>query len=183
MVPRPGLTVLQGPIRITASSDGLVDELAGLWKRVTDAGGALGYDRGDAPAALRAAAREAVAEVGSPDVYLFVLFDDAGVRAFARFDRAARPIRRHCAELVWIAVHPGLHGFGWGGKLLEHGLGVLAADGVEAVCAWARSGHGLERFYTAHGFAEVGRWPRAVRLHDGSVADGMWLLRDRLRRP
>ncbi|WP_051898554.1 GNAT family N-acetyltransferase [Sciscionella sediminilitoris] len=169
---------MRGPIRITAGSDGLLDELSGLWVRITEAGGALGFDRGDPEAAVRGAARAVVDGLGSPDHYLFVVFDESGVRGFAHFRRGHRPVRRHTAELEWLGVHPGLQGTGWGTRLLEHGLAALAKDGVEAVFLRTRSGTGLGGFYRAHGFTERGRWPRAVRFADGGYRDEVWFTKD-----
>lgn len=48
---------------------------------------------------------------------------------------------------------------------------------LEQLMLFARGGEGLEAFYTAHGWREVGRWSGGLRVA-GERRDDVWFARD-----
>jgi len=70
-----------------------------------------------------------------------------------------------------LMVHPSAQGKGYGLALLREAEAVARRLGWEALHLTVREGTGLERFYRAHGYREVGRLPGALRVGPGDDRD------------
>jgi GNAT superfamily N-acetyltransferase len=68
-------------------------------------------------------------------------------------------------------VRPGMQGRGYGAALLREAATVGRRLGWEALHLTVRDGTGVERFYQAHGYREVGRLPGALRVAPGDDRD------------
>ncbi|MER7082606.1 Acetyltransferase (GNAT) domain-containing protein [Saccharopolyspora kobensis] len=167
-----------GPHRVDAVHPDLAEALAGLWARVTAAGGAAGFSPTDSLDELRAAAAKLVEEVRGKQAHLITIGQQHVLVGIAVLRPRQLPVRTHTGELVWLAVDPALQGRGWGKQLHDAALVHAQAIGLEMLDLVTRSGHGLERFYAGLGWVERGRWPGAVRVAPGDDRDEIWFTRD-----
>lgn len=179
MVPQPVTDgVISGPQRVDRVQPDLIDALTALWGRVTAAGGAVGFAPDDPITDIRAAAELVVQHVRARQAYLLTLSRGPDLVGAAVLVPGRRPIRRHTGELQWLMVDPDLQRQGWGRRLLDAVHEQATALGLSTLVLHTRSGHGLEAFYTAAGWVERGRWPRAVRMGPDDHRDEIWLTRD-----
>uniref|UniRef100_UPI0015F0F8B9 GNAT family N-acetyltransferase n=1 Tax=Pseudonocardia pini TaxID=2758030 RepID=UPI0015F0F8B9 len=84
----------------------------------------------------------------------------------------------HRATVLRLMVHPGQQGRGWGGRLLAAATDHARELGFDQLLLSARGGTGLPAFYSHQGWAEVGVFPRALRLGPGDVRDEHWFQLD-----
>ena len=185
-------TVLVDP-PVTAA---LVDELSDLWVRVTNAGGSVGFvppvsleqvrphavsiltriiDQSDTLVALCAdPARPASATDSLPATEQK---GDAQIVAWCVLSSNDSPPRHLWRTVRHVQVDPQRQGEGLGAQLLS-AVDRVARDqlGLEALRLNTRSGTGAAKFYRRHGYREVGRLPRAVRISDDDYRDDilMW---------
>lgn len=154
--------------------DGLLD----LWADVSDAGGAVGF----VPPVRREDIRPelvrqfvAMAEERSRTL---VGYDEEGrVAATAFLTRNTHRLMTHWIWLYTVMVHPRHQGKGYGRDLLaEAERAARGMEGVEAIRLACRGGLGLERFYAACGYKEVGRVPGAIRVAPGDDRDDVIML-------
>jgi GNAT superfamily N-acetyltransferase len=158
-----------------ALTDRLRAELVAVWVAATNAGGALGL-----VAPTDAAAAEVLAEPlwrrlhdGLDDLVVGRV-DDRLAGWFVLESRTG-PLSPHWRTVKRLQVHPALQGRGHGRALLAEAASVARRLGLEALHLTVRGGTGIERFYLAHGYREVGRLPRALRLGPGDDRDEIHL--------
>ncbi|MBT3163911.1 GNAT family N-acetyltransferase [Streptomyces sp. Vc74B-19] len=154
--------------------DGILD----LWADVTDAGGAVGFVPPVTREDIRPALLRQFADMAEGRSRLLVGHDeDGGVVAAAFLTRNTHPLMTHWIWLYTVMVHPRHQGKGHGRDLLAAAeRSARTLDGVEAIRLACRGGLGLERFYAACGYKEVGRVPGAIRVAPGDDRDDVIML-------
>lgn len=157
----------------------LRDQLCALWVDVTNAGGAVGFVPPVTAADVRAELDTVCAAVNGGRSRLLVGYDAGGRAvgtAFLTYNR--NPLLRHWCWLTTVMVHPSRQGEGAGRQLMaaaaEAARGMAGLRGIRLTC---RGGQGLERFYGACGYREVGRVPEAIKVAEGDIRDDviLWL--------
>ncbi|WP_424215507.1 GNAT family N-acetyltransferase [Streptomyces sp. BI20] len=168
---------------LTFTFEPAVDEplragLLDLWVDVTNAGGAVGFVGPVDAATVRPTLARQLAAVATGDSRLLVGHDpDGTVRAMAVLTHNTHHLRRHWVWAYCVMVHPDRQG-GGRGRALMTALADAARTlpGVEAIRLGCRGGLGLETFYAACGYQEVGRVPAAIRVAEGDDRDDVTML-------
>ncbi|MFJ5553269.1 GNAT family N-acetyltransferase [Streptomyces sp. NPDC093225] len=154
--------------------EGLLD----LWVDVTNAGGAVGFVGPVARDDVRPALITQLAAVAEGGMRLLVGRDGAGRVVATGF--LARNTHRLQGHWVWaysVMVHPDHQGHGEGRALMAAlADAARSMDGVDAIRLGCRGGLGLEHFYAACGYREVGRVPGAIRVAPGDDRDDITML-------
>jgi GNAT superfamily N-acetyltransferase len=154
--------------------DGILD----LWTDVSNAGGAVGF----VPPVTRDEVRPELVRhftaMAEGRHRLLVGHDEEGrVAAAAFLALNTHRLMTHWAWLYTVMVHPDLQGGGHGRDLLAAVADAARGfDGIDAIRLSCRSGLGLERFYGACGYKEVGRVPGAIRVAPGDDRDDITML-------
>jgi GNAT superfamily N-acetyltransferase len=149
------------------------EELTECWIAVTNAGGAAGFPFPPVNAGHVAPAVDALAARLDPERTRILLARANGALAgWVVINRNLRPLVAHWGTVNHLQTQPVYRGRGIGSALM-HGLRQVARDemGLEQLHLEARSGMGLEDFYTRLGWKEIGRWPGALRLSPGDSRD------------
>ncbi|MHA5051906.1 GNAT family N-acetyltransferase [Streptomyces sp. SD15] len=155
----------------------LPDQLLTLWTDVTDAGGAVGFVPPVTPADIRPRVEDHLTAIADGRTRLVAAFTADGrlaATAFLAFND--HPLMRHWAWLYTVMVDPALQGRGYGAALLRAAEEEARSLGLEALRLTCRGGTGLERFYAAAGYKEVGRVPDAIRVAPGDDREDIMLL-------
>jgi GNAT superfamily N-acetyltransferase len=155
----------------------LREEIVALWTEVSNAGGAVGFAGRVTPEEVRAMAARAFAAVEEGHDNLLVGYADGRLAAMLFFVSHRFALAEHWRTVKRLMVHPSLQGNGYGAALLREAEAVARRLGWEALHLTVRDGTGLERFYLAGGYREVGRLPGALRVGPGDDRDEahMWL--------
>lgn len=177
--------VLQTPrLRVTRGGgpvDALdIDAIVDVWRRVNDAGGAVGFLPGATAAQVRSTLEQHLEVVRSGSALLAELREPAGgLCGFGFWEHARQPSSRHVATLKRLMVDPSAQGRNLGALLLAGMVGVARRDlaGVSLLLLDYRSGLGLGDFYARAGWTEVGRLPRAIRLEGDEYRDDVFMAR------
>jgi GNAT superfamily N-acetyltransferase len=142
-----------------------------LWQRVSDAGGAVGFERSTPRSEIAPTVTEAVngLRAGSRFAVALTAGNDLVGAAFL-VPRSLRT-QRHLGEVVTLMVDPEWQREGHGRRLVVEIARLAGEVGVDTLLLGARDIGELHRFCTAVGFVEYGRLPDAVRLTDGSSFD------------
>ncbi len=152
----------------------LEEALGTLWTAVTRADGAVGFLVDDPEDDIRAAAASAMAEVRAGRHRMIVIEDGDRLAGTVFLERMAGPRKEHGGYVLRLMVHPDEQGRGQGAALLD----AVAADarglGLEHLLLSVRGGTTLPAFYRRQGWAEVGRFPGALRLGPGDIRDEYW---------
>jgi GNAT superfamily N-acetyltransferase len=154
--------------------DGILD----LWTDVSNAGGAVGF----VPPVTRDEVRPELVRhftaMAEGRHRLLVGHDEEGrVAAAAFLALNTHRLMTHWAWLYTVMVHPDLQGGGHGRDLLAAVADAARGfDGIDAIRLSCRGGLGLERFYGACGYKEVGRVPGAIRVAPGDDRDDITML-------
>ncbi|MEU9749599.1 GNAT family N-acetyltransferase [Streptomyces niveus] len=173
LTPPPLVFTLDPPVD-PALRDGVVT----LWADVSDAGGAVGFvppvDRDD----VRAELVKHLASMAEGRTRLLVGYDEDGaVAATAFLALNTHRLMRHWLWLYTVMVHPRHQGKGYGRDLMDAAADAARGiDGIEAIRLTCRGGLGLEQFYEACGYKEVGRVPDAIRVAPGDDRDDITML-------
>ncbi|MFH8368721.1 GNAT family N-acetyltransferase [Streptomyces sp. NPDC018031] len=168
------------PVAFTRDPDltpALREEIVQLWTRVTNAGGAVGFVPPVTAADVRPVADEQAAGVRAGELRLVAAHQDGALVGTAYLKLNAHRLMRHWAWVVTVMVDPGLQGGGHGKRLLNEVIDMGRDLGFDALRLGVRSGRGVEDFYAAVGFEEIGRMPDAIRVAGGEFRDDimMWL--------
>ncbi len=149
-----------------------------LWTDVSNAGGAVGFVPPVTPDDVRPDLDSSLAEVASGRRRLVVGRDaDGRIAATAFLAHNAHRLMGHWIWLYTVMVHPGHQGKGYGRDLMAAvERAARALPGIEAVRLTCRGGTGVERFYAACGYKEVGRVPGAIRVGPGDDRDDIVML-------
>lgn len=157
-----------------ALHEGILD----LWTDVTNAGGAVGFVGPVLRDDVRPQLAKQLAAVAEGSTRLLVGTDaDDRVAATAFLTLNGHSLMKHWLWAYTVMVHPRHQGKGYGRDLMAAVAdGARAIDGIEAVRLTCRGGMGLEHFYAACGYKEVGRVPDAIRVAPGDDRDEITLL-------
>jgi GNAT superfamily N-acetyltransferase len=142
------------------------EELTDCWIAVTNVGGAAGFPFPPVNAGHVAPAVDALAARLDPRRTRILLARVNGALAgWVVLNRNPAPVVAHWGTVNHLQTQPAYRGQGIGSALM-HRLRQVARDemGLEQLHLEARSGMGLEDFYTRLGWKEIGRWPAALRL-------------------
>lgn len=156
----------------------LRDSITALWVDVTNAGGAVGFVPPVTAEEVRPELVRHLAGMAEGRTRLVVGRDaDGAVAATAFLTHNSHRLMRHWIGLYTVMVHPRHQGHGHGRDLMAAvAEGARAIDGIEAVRLTCRGGLGLEHFYAACGYKEVGRVPDAIRVAPGDDRDDITML-------
>ncbi len=151
-------------------------ELAACWAAVVNAGGAV--VPADCPpppltAADLTAAVDRVAERLAPEQgRLLAAVLDGSLAGWLLLRREGHPLEAHCGVVNHVQTQVHLRRQGIGAALMHEVRRVAGEEmGLERLKLSVRAGLGLEDFYRRAGWAEVGRWPGALRLAPGDDRD------------
>ncbi|MGK5532542.1 N-acetyltransferase family protein [Streptomyces sp. URMC 129] len=158
----------------------LRDGLAELWADVVNAGGAVGFLPTVTPDDVRPALREHLVGMAQGTTRLLVaVTGDGRPVGTAFFALNTFPLMRHWVWLRTVMIHPDRQGRGAGRELMAAAATAARSidpeiSGIRLTC---RGGLGLERFYAACGYREVGRVPGAIKVADDDYRDDvtLWL--------
>jgi GNAT superfamily N-acetyltransferase len=158
--------------------DELTDGILALWTDVSNAGGAVGFVPPVTAEDVRPDLDSSLAAVRAGERRLLVGRDEEGrVAATAFLTYNTHRLMTHWIWLYTVMVHPDSQGKGYGRCLMaaveEAARGF---HGVEAIRLTCRGGTGVEDFYAACGYKEVGRVPGAIRVAPGDDRDDIVML-------
>ncbi|MBT2446079.1 GNAT family N-acetyltransferase [Streptomyces sp. ISL-43] len=156
----------------------LVEEFAALWTGVSNAGGAVGFVPPVTVDDIRPELDKLLAAAAEGRSRLLVGCDAGGrVRATAVITPNQHRLQRHWVWVYTVMVDPALQGGGSGRALMAAVADAARTiEGIEAIRLGCRGGTGLEHFYGACGYKEVGRVPGAVRVAPGDDRDDITLM-------
>ncbi|OLB82100.1 MAG: GNAT family N-acetyltransferase [Actinobacteria bacterium 13_2_20CM_2_71_6] len=158
-------------------TDELRVEIVALWTEASNAGGAIGFAADVGPDEVWPLAARAFAGVDEGHDHLLVGYAGDTLAAMLFFVSHRFALADHWRTVKRLMVRPSLQGRGYGAALLREAEAVARRFGWEALHLTIRDGTGLERFYAAAGYREVGRLPGALRLRPGDDRDEahLWL--------
>lgn len=176
----PASTVLELPRvhRAVAFADDPRAQVLDLWRRVTEAGGAVGFLPGAPPADIdkALAGHERAMAAGRQSAALLTEHDGTLI-GLGFLDGPRRGLTAHVRTLYRLMVDPRRQGLGLG-RLLLAGLHRLAReDGAQIVTIGVRGGTGTDAFYAACGYREHGRLPGGIRVAPGDDRDDIAMYR------
>lgn len=155
----------------------LVNELTDLWVRVTNAGGSAGFVAPVTVPEVRPTTVSILSRVIDGTDTLVALTEGETIVGWTVLASNDSPPRQGWRTLRHVQVDPDRQGAGLGGRLLA-AVDMVARSvlDLEALSLKVRTGTGAEEFYLRHGFVEVGRLPRAVRISADDYRDDiiMW---------
>lgn len=156
----------------------LRDGIVALWVDVSNAGGAVGFVPPVDADAVRPELVKHLASMAGERTRLLVGYDKEGaVAATAFFTYNTHRLMRHWVWLYTVMVHPRHQGAGYGRDLMAAAAEAARGfDGIEAIRLTCRGGTGVDRFYAACGYKEVGRVPGAIRVAEGDDRDDIMML-------
>ncbi|MDD9378086.1 GNAT family N-acetyltransferase [Streptomyces sp. ZAF1911] len=172
------LTFTFDPVVDPALDPALAEEFAALWTDVSNAGGAVGFVPPVVIEDIRPEVDKHLAAVAEGRSRLLVGRDATGrVRATAVLALNQHRLQRHWVWVYTVMVDTALQGRGAGRALMDAVADAARTmEGVEAVRLGCRGGLGLEHFYAACGYKEVGRVPGAIRVAPGDDRDDITML-------
>lgn len=155
------------------------DGVAELWADVVNAGGAVGFAPPVTAEDIRPELRTHLLGIADGTTRLLLGADERGrPAATAFFILNTHRLMRHWLWLKTVMVRPGHQGKGLGRELMAAAESTARElEGVRGIRLTCRGGLGLEQFYAACGYKEVGRVPDAIRVAEGTYRDDitMWL--------
>ncbi len=168
------LTFTFDPVVDPTLRDGIVE----LWTDVSNAGGAVGFVPPVTKDDIRPEMVKHLVAMAEGRHRLVVGRDaDGRVRAVAFLALNTHRLQTHWVWLYTVMVDPALQGRGAGRALMEAvAEAARSLDGIEAIRLGCRGGMGLEDFYAACGYKEVGRVPDAIRVAPGDDRDDITML-------
>ncbi|MBM6398936.1 GNAT family N-acetyltransferase [Phycicoccus sonneratiae] len=149
-----------------------------LWCATNDSGGAVGFLPG-APRERVAEALAAHEEQMAARTAVAVLLRDPhdAVVAAAWWSAAANPLLGHRRTAYRVMSDPDRRGRNLGRLLMAAMHRVAREDGVEVAELGVRGGTGVDAFYAALGYEEVGRLPGGIRVGADDDRDDVWMAR------
>ncbi|HEV2636085.1 MAG TPA: GNAT family N-acetyltransferase [Actinocrinis sp.] len=148
---------------------GLREEILDCWTEVSQAGGAVGFVPPVTRADIAPAAGQAYAGVDDGRDRLIVGRTIGGptpgrLAALAFLVDGQHGLSRHWRSVKRVMVHPDFQGLGYGAELMAAVERLGRSMGLEMLHLDCRSGTGVDLFYKRCGYAEWGRFPRALRV-------------------
>ena len=160
------LNWLTAPERVDARMQAQLRE---CWHEVSNAGGAVGFPV--LPVSeedVQVAVHSVVRSLRCPENRLLVATVDRGLAGWLFLAGNPGPVTAHWARVSRLQTGLAFRGTGIGSSLLAEAARAGVQDfGLEQLHLEARGGMGLENFYLARGWQEVGRRRAALRLPDG----------------
>ncbi|MFD7258492.1 GNAT family N-acetyltransferase [Streptomyces sp. NPDC059874] len=168
------LTFTVDPVIDPALRDGILR----LWADVSNAGGAVGFVPPVTADDIRPALIKQLAAVADGGTRLLVGHDEQGeVAATAFLTHNTHRLQLHWLRAYTVMVHPRHQGKGYGRDLMAATeAAARSIEGIDAIRLGCRGGHGLEHFYAACGYKEVGRVPGAIRVAENDDRDDITML-------
>ncbi|MEV0988426.1 GNAT family N-acetyltransferase [Streptomyces sp. NPDC049949] len=155
----------------------LREALLDLWTDASNAGGAVGFVPPVARDDVRPQLIKQLGMIADGQMRLLAGHDGDGLAAAAFLGLNRHALMGHWIWLYTVMVHPDRQGRGYGRRLMAASAdSARAMDGVEAIRLSCRGGMGLEHFYAACGYKEVGRVPGAIRVAPGDDRDDITML-------
>ncbi|MFF0213714.1 GNAT family N-acetyltransferase [Streptomyces vinaceus] len=155
----------------------LHEALLDLWTDASNAGGAVGFVPPVVRDDIRPQLIKQLGMIADGQMRLLVGHDEDGLAAVAFLGLNRQALMGHWIWLYTVMVHPDRQGRGHGRRLMAAAADCARAmDGVEAIRLSCRGGMGLEDFYAACGYKEVGRVPGAIRVAPGDDRDDITML-------
>ncbi|MFE5767599.1 GNAT family N-acetyltransferase [Streptomyces sp. NPDC056485] len=155
----------------------LHEALLDLWMDASNAGGAVGFVPPVVRDDIRPQLIKQLGMIADGQMRLLVGHDEEGLAAVAFLGLNRHALMGHWIWLYTVMVHPDRQGRGYGRRLMaESADSARAMDGVEAIRLSCRGGMGLEHFYAACGYKEVGRVPGGIRVAPGDDRDDITML-------
>lgn len=161
----------------TPFAETFVEEVVALWTDVSNAGGAVGFVPPVQPADVEPLARATLRGVEDGPDHLVTARVDEDLVGIAFLVHRPGDLFRHWATVKRLQVHPRHQGTGLGGQLLLAVHDAARSLELEHVRLSVRGGTGTEGFYLRHGWEEIVRIPRSIRVADGDIRDELWLIR------
>jgi GNAT superfamily N-acetyltransferase len=153
-------------------------ELIDCWMAVANGGGAVGFPF--PPVGLddvRPVADQLVAELDPEYSQLLLARLDGVLAGWLSLSRYRARVVPHWGMVKRVQTHPDFRGRGIGAALMRRARDVAREElGLEQLRLEARSGEGLEDFYSRLGWREIGRWPNALRFDFGDRDEVLMLL-------
>jgi GNAT superfamily N-acetyltransferase len=158
--------------------DELREAVLTLWTEVSQAGGAVGFVPPVTAEDIRPSLDAALAEVATGQRRLLVGRDeDDRIAATAFLTDNGHRLMTHWIWLYTVMVHPRHQGKGYGRTLMAAvEQAARGLPGIGAVRLTCRGGTGVEHFYAACGYKEVGRVPDAIQVAPGDLRDDVIML-------
>lgn len=157
--------------------DTLHGELVRLWVEVADAGGAVGILPPADPGVVGARV-DAIFERAESGKDHLVVARDPSLVGWVVVETNTMPIIAHWAWVKQLMVRPANQRNGTGAALLAGaervGFDELALDALYLTC---RSATGIEDYYRAKGWREVGRMPGNLDLGNGDRRDEVYMIK------
>ncbi len=149
-----------------------------LWADVSNAGGAVGFVPPVTCDDIRPALDQQLAGVADGSWRLLVgRTEDGSVAATSFLAHNTHRLQLHWMWAYTVMVHPRHQGKGYGRELMAATeAAARSVEGIDAIRLGCRGGHGLEHFYAACGYKEVGRVPGAIRVAPGDHRDDITML-------
>jgi len=151
--------------------ESLVSQLADIWLRVSNAGGAVGFVAPVSADEVRAAALDAFAAVDSGRDDLVVAFDGDDAVGWGLLMPNQWPTHAHWGWIRRVQRDPARRAVGVGSALVAALEDAARARGLERVVLSVRGGTGREGFYLDRGFRIEAHLPGRVRVGDGDDRD------------
>jgi GNAT superfamily N-acetyltransferase len=153
-------------------------EMTACWIAVTNAGGAAGFPFPPVNARHVVPAVDTLTDRLDPRRSRILLARiDGALAGWVVLSRDHSPLIAHFGNVNHLQTQPALRNRGVGSGLM-HRLRQVARDemGLEQLHLAARSGTGLEAFYTRLGWREIGRWPGKLRLAPDDTRDEILMI-------
>ncbi|MFD9356908.1 GNAT family N-acetyltransferase [Streptomyces sp. NPDC060031] len=168
------ITFTFDPVVDGALRDGITE----LWTEVSNAGGAVGFVPPVTVDDIRPELVKHLAAMAEGRHRLVVgRGADGRVLATAFLALNTHRLQTHWAWAYTVMVSPALQGRGAGRELMAAVADAARTiEGIEAIRLGCRGGLGLEHFYAACGYKEVGRVPEAIRVAPGDDRDDITML-------
>jgi GNAT superfamily N-acetyltransferase len=158
--------------------DELRDGVLALWTEVSNAGGAVGFVPPVTGEDVEPDLDHSLAGVAAGLRRLLIGRDEDGrIAATAFLTYNSHRLMTHWIWLYTVMVHPDHQGKGYGRTLMAAAeQAARGFHGIEAIRLTCRGGTGVEHFYGACGYKEVGRIPGAIRVAPGDDRDDVVML-------
>jgi GNAT superfamily N-acetyltransferase len=156
----------------------LTNALIGCWVGVTNAGGAAGFPFPPVTTSeVAPAADQLIADLSPQRSRLLLALVDGELAGWVNIRRDPHPVTLHWGSIHHLQTHTAFRSRGIGAALMHHARRIARDEmGLEQLHLAARSGVGLEDFYSGLGWTEIGRWPGALRLAPGDDRDEILMI-------
>lgn len=161
------------PRRLGRPPPTMVDELAELWLRAAQTGGAVGFPPDAKLSGVRVSAERAVARHEAGEIILLTVRRGGRLLGVVWLEPGHGYIG-HRAMLLALMVHPHVQRMGIGTRLLDACVELGRELGLEQLYLSTRDKTGLPEYYAARGWTEIGRFYDGIRLGPNDYRDEVW---------